>query len=78
MPGVHRVERLGFTFSLLEIEPELAVEIAVHREPAALAALVGALLLAAGIVARSLRFPPRGGRRTIPRSRSSWPAWPWS
>jgi len=57
MPGVHRVEGLGLAFSLLEIEPERTAEIAVHREPAALAALVGALLLAVGL-ALSLRFPP--------------------
>ena len=77
MPGVHRVEGLGRAFTLLEIEPERTAEIAVHREPAALAALVGALLLAVGL-ALSLRFPPRRGRRTIPRPRFSWPAWPWS
>jgi hypothetical protein len=55
MPGVHRVEDLGLSFSLLGIEPERAVVIEVHREPAALGALVGALLLAAGI-ALSLRL----------------------
>jgi hypothetical protein len=57
MPGVHRVEGLGRAFTLLEIEPERTTEIAVHREPAALAALLGALLLAVGL-ALSLRFPP--------------------
>jgi len=49
MPGVHRVEGLGLAFSLLEIEPERTAEIAVYREPAALVALVGALVLAAGL-----------------------------
>jgi hypothetical protein len=57
MPGVHRVEGLGLAFSLLAVEPERTVAIAVHREPAALGALVGALLLAAG-VALSLRLEP--------------------
>ena len=57
MPGVHRVEGLGRAFTLLEIEPERTAQIAVHREPAALAALLGALLLAVGL-ALSLRFPP--------------------
>jgi hypothetical protein len=60
MPGVHRVEGLGLAFSLLEIEPERTAEITVHRQPAALAALVGALLLAAGLVL-SLRFLPVPG-----------------
>jgi hypothetical protein len=49
MPGVHRVEGLGLAFSLLGVEPERAAEIAVHREPAAPVALVGALLLAVGL-----------------------------
>ena len=67
MPGVHRVEGLGLAFSLLEVEPERTVEVAVHHEPAALAALVGALLLAAG-VALSLRFTsvPADGDRDAP------------
>ncbi|HEX9187610.1 MAG TPA: hypothetical protein VGB87_11085, partial [Vicinamibacteria bacterium] len=63
MPGVHRVEPLGLAFSLLEVEPERRVEIAVHREPAALFVLLGAAVLGAG-VALSLRFvpaPPRDG-----------------
>jgi hypothetical protein len=57
MPGVHRVEKLGLAFSLLGVEPDRTVEIAVHREPAALVALIGALALVAG-VALSLRFEP--------------------
>jgi len=48
MPGVHRLDALGLTFSLLELEPEQAVEIAVHREPAAPFALAAAVLLAVG------------------------------
>jgi hypothetical protein len=67
MPGVHRVEGLGLAFSLLEIEPERTAEIAVHREPAALAALVAALLLAAGL-ALSLRFLPAPGKEDDPES----------
>ena len=57
MPGIHRLEDLGLAFSLLGVEPERTVEIAVHREPAAVAALAGALLLAAGL-ALSLRLRP--------------------
>ena len=60
MPGVHRVEGLGLAFSLLEIEEEQMAEVAVYREPAALAALVGALLLATGL-GLSLRFLPAPG-----------------
>jgi hypothetical protein len=68
MPGVHRVEPLGFTFSLLEIEPERRAEIAVHREPAAPGVLLGAVLLALG-VALSLPFvpaTPAGGASDAP------------
>jgi hypothetical protein len=54
MPGIHRLEDLGLAFSLLGVEPERTATVAVHREPAAVAALVGALLLAAG-VALSIR-----------------------
>jgi hypothetical protein len=63
MPGVHRVEGLGLAFSLLEVEPERPVEIAVHREPAAPAALAGALLLAAGLglLLRAPAAPPSHG-----------------
>jgi len=50
MPGVHRVEPLGLAFSLLEVEPEQSIEMTVHREPFALLALGGALLLAAGLL----------------------------
>jgi hypothetical protein len=57
MPGVHGVEGLGLAFSLLGVEAERTAEIAVHREPAAVAALLGALHLAAGM-ALSLRIGP--------------------
>ena len=67
MPGVHRVEGLGLAFSLLEIEPERAAEIAVHREPAALGVLVGALLLAAGL-ALSRSFAPAPGNDPDPEA----------
>ena len=43
MPGVHRVEPLGLAFSLLDVEPERAVTIGVHRQPFALAVLLGGL-----------------------------------
>jgi hypothetical protein len=58
MPGVHRVEGLGLAFSLLEIEPERTAEIAVHREPAALLALVGAIILAVGLALCRPLGPP--------------------
>jgi len=50
MPGLHRVEPLGLSFSLLEVEPEQAVELAVHREPAAPFVLAAAVLLGVGTV----------------------------
>jgi len=49
MPGVHRVAPLGITFSLLDVQPQERVTIAVHRRPFALAVLVGGLLLLAGV-----------------------------
>jgi hypothetical protein len=49
MPGVHRVETLGVSFSLLGVEPEENVLIAVHREPGASVALAGGLVLALGV-----------------------------
>jgi hypothetical protein len=49
MPGIHRVEELGLSFSLLDVEPERQVEIDVHREPGALLALVAGLLIAVGL-----------------------------
>jgi hypothetical protein len=52
MPGVHRVESLDRSFALRAIEPEVSAEIAVHREPLAPVALVGALLALAGVVLR--------------------------
>jgi hypothetical protein len=55
MPGVHRVEPLGLAFSLLEVEPERAAQLDVHREPAALFVLTGGLLVLAALVLRGLR-----------------------
>jgi hypothetical protein len=57
MPGVHRVEPLGLTFSLLDVEPEQQVELAVHREPFAPAVLLGGVLLALGIGLAAIRSP---------------------
>ncbi len=54
-PGVHRVEPLGVAFSLLEVEPERSVAIRVHRQPFAILAAVGGLLLMAGIVLGAVR-----------------------
>jgi hypothetical protein len=54
MPGIHRVEDLGLAFSLLEVEAERAIALAVHRQPAAAGVLTGALLLGLG-AALSLR-----------------------
>ena len=50
MPGVHRVEQLDRSFALREVEPEISAEIAVHREPLAAVALLGALFALAGVV----------------------------
>jgi hypothetical protein len=60
MPGVHRVEPLGLSFSLLSVQPEQVVTIGVHRQPFALAALLGGLLLIVGVAvgARSLAGSP--------------------
>jgi hypothetical protein len=49
MPGLHRVEELGLSFALAGLDPEVRVEVAVAREPAAAAALAGVLLAAAGV-----------------------------
>lgn len=49
MPGIHRVEDLGLSFSLLDVEPERSAEIDVHREPAALLAGFAALLIVVGL-----------------------------
>src|SRR3989304_2863191 len=48
MPGLHRVEELGRSFALVETEPEVAVELAVHREPLAPLLLLGVVSAAAG------------------------------
>ncbi len=50
MPGVHRVEALDRSFALRAVEPEVSAEIQVHREPFAAVALLGALLVLAGVV----------------------------
>ena len=67
MPGIHRVEALGLSFSLLGIEPERQAEIDVHREPAALGVLLGAVLLAMAAVysLRSVPQPPPEGQREV-------------
>jgi hypothetical protein len=57
LPGVHRVEPLGLTFSLLGVEPEQQVELAVHREPFAAVVLIGGVLLALGVGLGALRAP---------------------
>jgi hypothetical protein len=53
MPGVHHVAGLDRSFSLLDVEPERAAVLAVHREPGAPLALLGGLLLVAGLVWRT-------------------------
>jgi hypothetical protein len=60
LPGVHRVEPLGLTFSLLDAEPEQEVELAVHREPAAVGVLGGGVLVALGVALGLLRSRPEG------------------
>jgi hypothetical protein len=49
MPGVHRVQALDLAFTLLSVEPERVVTIAVERQPFAPLALLGVLLLIAGV-----------------------------
>jgi len=56
MPGLHRVEEIARSFALRSVDPEIEAEIAVHHEPAAPLALLGALALAAGMALAS-----RGG-----------------
>jgi hypothetical protein len=50
MPGVHRVEDLDRSFALRAVEPELAAELQVHREPFAVVALLGTLLVLGGVI----------------------------
>lgn len=50
MPGVHRIEEIDRSFSLLSVEPAMSVEIDVRSEPLALGALLGGLLALAGVV----------------------------
>lgn len=52
MPGVHRVEPIDRSFALLDVEPEASVELQVRREPLALGALLGGLLVLAGVASR--------------------------
>jgi hypothetical protein len=60
MPGVHRVESLGQSFSLLDVEPEEQVRIEVHRQPFAPLLLLGGLALIAGL-ALGVRAPAVDG-----------------
>jgi hypothetical protein len=48
MPGVHRVEALGLTFSLIDVTAERVAVVEVHQEPAAPGVLAGTLLLVMG------------------------------
>jgi hypothetical protein len=68
MPGVHRVEPLGLAFSLLDVEPERAADLDVHREPAAPFVLLGGLLVLAALVLQGLR--PAGPTADRPSSGS--------
>ncbi len=58
MPGLHKIEELGRSFALRSVEPELTAEIAVHREPAARLALLGVLVVAAGVGAFAIKARP--------------------
>jgi hypothetical protein len=49
MPGIHRPEGLEYVLSLTDVVPREAVRLRVSREPAAPLALVGAMLVAAGL-----------------------------
>ncbi len=60
LPGVHRIEALGRTFSLLDVEPEQQVEIVVHREPLAPVVLLGGVLGALGIGLGAIRRSEAG------------------
>jgi hypothetical protein len=55
MPGLHRLEDVDRSFALVAVDPDLAADIGVHREPAAAPALLGALLVAAGAGALAAR-----------------------
>ena len=57
MPGLHRVDEIGRSFALRSVDPAVTAEIGVHREPAALLALMGAVLVAVGIGAPAVRRP---------------------
>jgi hypothetical protein len=55
MPGVHRVEPLGLSFSLLDVQPAEQVTLDIHRRPFAAVVLLGAFLSFAGLVLGSAR-----------------------
>ncbi len=61
MPDVHRVEPLGLSFSLLDVEPEGRITIGVHRQPYALAVVLGGLLLIAGLALGTRSLPENRG-----------------
>jgi hypothetical protein len=50
MPGLHQVEEIGRSFALVSVDPDVAADLGVHREPAAPMALLGAVLTAVGAV----------------------------
>jgi len=60
MPGLHQVEEIGRSFALVSVDPDVAADLGVHREPAAPIALLGTLLMAVGAVAL-LRARTSGG-----------------
>jgi hypothetical protein len=49
MPGIHRPAGLDYVLSLTDVAPREAVRLRVSRQPAAVLALAGALLMAAGL-----------------------------
>jgi hypothetical protein len=54
MPGLHRVEALDRSFSLVGVDPDVKVDIAVVSEPAAAVGLLGLVLAAAGTLVSRL------------------------
>jgi hypothetical protein len=49
LPGIHRPEGLDRTITLVDVAPDEAVVLSVHREPAALLAGLGLLVAAIGV-----------------------------
>jgi hypothetical protein len=49
LPGIHHPEGLDRTLTLVDVEPDEAVVLSVHREPAALLAGLGLLVAAIGV-----------------------------